>query len=140
MKAIILAGGLGSRLKPLTDDTPKPLLLIKGKPIVERCIDNLAKHDIKEIILSIGYKAEKIKDYFGDGSRFNVKIDYNIEEVPLGTGGAVKDILKKFGINEDFVLVWGDNLGDFDFTKLKNAHEKNDGIITMALTPREDVE
>ena len=140
MKAIILAGGLGSRLKPLTDDTPKPLLLIKGKPIVERCIDNLAKHDIKEIILSIGYKAEKIKDYFGDGSRFNVKIDYNIEEVPLGTGGAVKDILKKFGINEDFVLVWGDNLGDFDFTKLKNAHKKNDGIITMALTPREDVE
>ena len=90
MKAIILAGGLGTRLRPLTDKTPKPLLPIKGTPIIEHAINNFKKHGIKDIILSIGYKAEKIKEYFGDGSRIGVNISYCIEEEPLGTGGAIK--------------------------------------------------
>jgi len=140
MKAIILAGGLGERLKPLTLATPKPLLPIKGKPIVQRTIENLKKHGIIEIILSVGYKSEKIKDYFGNGEKFGVNITYNVEESPLGTGGAVKEIVKKFGINEDFVLVWADNLTDVNIGQLIAEHTKNKGLVTMTLNVREDLE
>ena len=140
MKAVILAGGLGERLRPLTNETPKPLLRIHGKPIVERCIENLKKHGINEIILSIGYKADKIKKYFGNGSKFDIKIEYNVEDEPLGTGGAVKDIVKRFDLKENFILLWGDNLADFNIVKLIKSHESNGGMITMTLTKREDVE
>jgi len=140
MKAIILAGGLGERLKPLTIETPKPLLPIRGKPIVERCIENLKKNGINEIILSIGYKAEKIIDYFGNGDGWGIKLVYNVEKELLGTGGAVKDIVKKFGIVDNFVLVWGDNLADFDIKGMIEEHLENKGMITMSLTEREDVE
>ena len=85
MKAIILAGGIGERLRPLTLETPKPLLPIQRKPIVQRCIENLKNHNINEIILSIGYMGDKIKNYFGNGEKLSVNIQYNNEEIPLGT-------------------------------------------------------
>ncbi len=140
MRAIILAGGLGRRLKPLTDRIPKPLLPIKGKPLLEWVILNLRKHEITDIVLSIGYKAEMIREYFGDGSHLRVKIHYNVESEPLGTGGAVKDIVKKMDITESFILVWGDNLADYNFTEMIRFHKKNHALLTMALTSREDVE
>ena len=140
MKAVILVGGLGTRLRPLTDNTPKPLLPIKGRATVLRAIDNLAKHGVKDIILSMGYKADMIKEQLGDGTEFGVNIEYNVEEELLGTGGAVKDVVNKFGLKDDFVLVWGDNVGDFNISELLDAHKNNDGLITMTLTPREDVE
>ncbi|MBW2977231.1 nucleotidyltransferase family protein [Candidatus Woesearchaeota archaeon] len=138
MKAIILAGGLGTRLRPLTNTIPKPLLLIKGKPIIEHAITNLKKHGISDIILSIGYKAGEIKKYFGDGIKFGVNISYSIEEEPLGTGGAVRFAAKD--IKEHFILLWGDNLMDLDVSRLINSHKENNAKITMTLTPREDVE
>lgn len=137
MKAIILAGGLGTRLRPLTDETPKPLLLISGKPIIEHAIINFKKHGIEEIILSIGYRAEKIKEYFGDGKKWNVKIDYCIEDSPLGTGGALKKAAE--GINETFVAINGDNLADFDWTAAIETHKKNNAKITLQLFPVDDV-
>ena len=137
-KAIILAGGLGERLRPLTLDTPKPLLQIKEKPILQYCIENIKRNGINEIIISIGYQAEKIKEYFKDGSDFNVKIDYVIEKDPLGTGGAVKEAAK--AINEPFLLIWGDNLMDIDIVKMSKEHKNNNALVTMALTEREDVE
>lgn len=140
MKAIILAGGLGNRLRPLTDNTPKPLLPIRGKPIVQRCIENLKANGIKDIILSIGYKAEKIQDYLGNGKKFGVNIKYNIEKELLGTGGAVKQVVNKLGISDDFILVWGDNLAEFDIKDMIKSHSDMNGLITMSLTPREDVE
>jgi mannose-1-phosphate guanylyltransferase len=140
MKAIILAGGLGERLKPLTLVTPKPLLKIRGKPIVERAIENLKTHNIEEVILSIGYKAEMIKDYFEKYNSHPLKIHFHVEEMPLGTGGAVKEITQKFNINEDFILLWGDNIANFDISGMINSHLNNKASITMALTPREDVE
>ena len=88
--AIILAGGLGTRLRPLTDKTPKPLLPIKEKPIISHIIENLKKFGVKNIILSIGYKAEDIQEHFKDGSHLGVNISYSIETEPLGTGGAIK--------------------------------------------------
>ena len=136
--AIILAGGLGTRLKPLTDETPKPLLPIKGKPIVQHLIDNFKKYGVNKIILSIGYKSEQITEYFGDGSRFGVKMAYSIEKEPSGTGGAVK--LAAQGLTSPFFLAWGDNLADFDYHALYKAYLRDAPQVTMALTPREDVE
>ncbi len=137
MKAIILAGGLGTRLRPLTDNTPKPLLPVKGKPIIEHAILNFKKHGIEEIILSIGYKADTIKEYFGDGSKWGVKISYCIEDQPLGTGGALK--MASAGISETFVAINGDNLADFDWTAAIETHKKNQAKVTLQLFPVEDV-
>lgn len=142
MKAVILVGGLGSRLRPYTDHTPKPLLPVGGKPILEVAIDNLAKHHIEEVILAVGYKADTIKNHFGDGSQKGIKISYNIEEEGklLGTGGAVKEVVDKFKLSEPFLLLWGDNLANYDLTKLRNHHKEQNTKISMALTKREDVE
>jgi len=140
MKAIILAGGLGERLRPLTDKIPKPLLKVKGKPIIEWCIENLKNNGFVDIILSVGYKADMIENYLKDGSKLGVNIIYNIEDEPLGTGGAVKEICKKFKIKEPFILVWGDNLANYNFKQMLEQHKKTNATITMALTKREDVE
>jgi len=137
MKAIILAGGLGTRLRPLTNETPKPLLLIKGKPIIEHAILNFKKHGILDIVLSVGFKADKIQAYFGDGSSFGVNISYCIEDEPLGTGGALKKATQ--GIDETFVAINGDNLADFDWTQALATHKKMGAKITLQLYPVEDV-
>lgn len=137
MKAIILAGGLGTRLRPLTEITPKPLLLVQGRPIVEQAILNFKKHGINEIILSIGYLSEKIKEYFGSGEKWGINISYCIEDSPLGTGGALKKAAE--GIGETFVAINGDNLADFDWTSALAAHQKNQAKITLALFPVDDV-
>jgi len=138
MKAIILAGGLGTRLRPLTDTTPKPLLPVKGKPTMQWAIENLKQHGITDIILAISFFADKVQDYFGDGQELSVNLSYSIEAEPLGTGGAVKQASEKIG--DDFILIWGDNLMDINITELITQHKKYNGLVTMALTPREDVE
>jgi len=137
MKAIILAGGLGERLRPLTNDTPKPLLPINGKPIIQHAIENFKKHHIKDIILSIGFEADKIKEYFKDGSDFGVNISYCIEDEPLGTGGAIKEAAKD--IHETFLVINGDNLADFDWTSIIKLHKEKEAKITLALFPVDDV-
>jgi mannose-1-phosphate guanylyltransferase len=138
MKAIILAGGLGTRLRPLTENTPKPLLPIQNKPIMQHAIENLKSHNITEIIQGVSYHADKIKEHFKDGSHLGVKISYSIEDSPLGTGGAVKQAAK--GITKPFLLIWGDNLMNVDINKLKEIHKRNNAQLTMTLTPRKDVE
>lgn len=137
MKAIILAGGLGTRLRPLTDNIPKPLLPIKGKPIIEHAILNFKKHGIVDIILSIGYRADQIKEYFGDGSKWGVNIGYCVEEEPLGTGGAIRKAAT--GLEETFLVINGDNLADFDWKELVLTHQRTNGKITLALFPVENV-
>jgi mannose-1-phosphate guanylyltransferase len=138
MKVIILVGGLGTRLRPLTDKIPKPFLPIKGKPIVQYAIDNLKHYGINDIILAVSYHADKIKSYFKDGKEFGVNISYSLEETPLGTGGAVKQAAKE--INEDFLLLWGDNLMDINLGQLCKQHKETNAKITMTLTQRKDVE
>ncbi len=135
--AVILAGGLGTRLRPLTDSTPKPLLPIKGRPIIEHAIINFRNQGIKRIILSIGYMADKIKSYFGDGSSFGVNIEYCIENEPLGTGGALKKCAEM--VKGTFFAINGDNLADFDWTSMLKEHKKNKAKITLALYPVDDV-
>ena len=137
MKAIILAGGLGTRLRPLTYEVPKPLIPVKGKPLLEYAILNFKKHSITDIVLSIGYKSEKIKEYFGDGNKLGVNISYSIEDSPLGTGGAIKKAAKDF--KETFVAINGDNLADFNWTEMIKMHKEKHAKITLALFPVEDV-
>lgn len=137
MKAIILAGGLGTRLRPLTENIPKPLLPVKGKPIIEHAIENFRRHGITDIILSIGYMADKIKEYFGTGEKWGVNITYAVEEGPLGTGGALKNAAA--GLHETFVAINGDNLADFDWSAAIDTHKKSGAKITLSLYPVEDV-
>ncbi|MEK6845255.1 MAG: nucleotidyltransferase family protein [Nanoarchaeota archaeon] len=136
--AIILAGGLGTRLKPLTDEIPKPLIPIKNKPLLQYLIEHFHKYGVTNIILSVGYKEEQIKAYFGDGAKFGVKMTYSSESLPLGTGGAIMKAAQ--GLTQPFFLQWGDNLMDIDWREMEQEYSSDDASIIMALTPREDVE
>jgi NDP-sugar pyrophosphorylase family protein len=135
-KALILAGGKGTRLKPITHEIPKPLILIKGRPILEHILDLLRQHNVKDIIMSIGYKKEQIKNYFGDGSKFGVNIVYVEEDKSQGTAGAIK--LAKQYHNDTFIIVNGDNLYDLDITDIFTFHKQHHAIATMALTSTKD--
>lgn len=131
MKAVILAGGKGERLQPLTHKIPKPLLTIKDRTILEYVIDYLKKHGIRDLILTIGYRGDQIREYFGDGKKFGVKIEYSVEEKPLGTAGCLVPIKKK--LNDTFILIGGDNLTKMDLKNFIDFHKKKRGILTAAL-------
>ena len=135
-KAIILAGGKGTKMKPMTNFLPKPMLRIHDKPILEHNIELLKRHGIKDIIISIGYRGEKIKEYFGDGSQIGVNITYVKEKSPLGTGGPLN--LLKGKINDTFVMLNGDELKDIDLEDMFMFHRKNKSTATIALTTVED--
>lgn len=140
MKAIILAGGEGTRLHPLTYTIPKPLIKIGNLTLTEQVFNILKKVGVDEVFLGIGYMAEKIKDYFGDGTKFDLKIGYLIEEKPMGTAGPLI-LLKRNGqqINEDFITVNGDNLFNFDLAGWLRFHQNHGGIATIALKEIDDV-
>ena len=136
--AVILTGGMGNRLKPLTDKIPKSLLPIQGKPVVEHVILNMKKYGVTNVILSIGYRAEQIQKYFKDGSQLGVDITYAIETTPLGTGGAIKQAAR--GIDKPFILAWGNNLMNLDLASMYKTYLRDAPQVTMALIPRENVE
>ncbi|MBW6461686.1 MAG: nucleotidyltransferase family protein [DPANN group archaeon] len=131
MKAVILAGGKGTRLRPLTYAVPKPLLPINEKPMMEHIILHMKNHGITEFIISVGYLGYQIKNYFNDGSELGVKIEYITEETPLGTAGCLNLIKDK--LTETFLLIGGDNLTNLNFTKFTEFHKKHDGILSVAL-------
>lgn len=137
-EAFILAGGKGERLRPLTLKIPKPLIPVKGKPILEYNIEALANFGVKKVVLGLGYMAEKIKETFGDGSKFGIEIIYSIEKEFLGTGGALK--LAEKEINGRFIMLNGDNLADFDFSNMLEVHERNSALGTITLVEVENVE
>ncbi|EAK0364651.1 D-glycero-D-manno-heptose 1-phosphate guanosyltransferase [Campylobacter jejuni] len=131
MQAIILCGGLGTRLKSVIKDIPKPMAPINHKPFLEFIFEYLKKQGIKEVILAVSYKYEVIKEYFKD-EFLGIKIKYSIEKEPLGTGGAIKETLK-FVKNEAYVLN-GDTFFDIDLSKLK----LNESKICLALKQMND--
>lgn len=135
-KAFILAGGRGTRLKPITDEIPKPLIPVQGKPVLEHCIDLLKKYGITEIIISVGYKADNIKEYFGDGRKFGVSIIYVEEQKPLGTAGPLK-LAQEF-LKETFVMCNADELKNVDLVDMYMLHKENNSLGTIALTTVED--
>lgn len=117
MKAVILAGGLGSRLKPFTEVIPKPLLPLGEKSLLELQIELLKKNGFDEIFLAVNYKADLIKSYLGDGSRYGVKLNYSLEEKPLGTCGPIS-LLKNELKDEPFLLMNGDILTKAKFNEI----------------------
>ena len=114
MKALILAGGMGKRLRPLTDDKPKPMIPISNKPILEWQIDWLKSHNIRDIVLCTGYMGDNISEYFGNGEKFDVNIEYSKEEEPLGTGGALMQSHSLLESHSNFVVIHGDVMTDID--------------------------
>ena len=132
-KAVILAGGRGTQLRPYTYEIPKPLLPVKGTPILEHLILQLKKNGITEIIIAISYLGEKIKDYFGDGSKLGVSIEYSEETDNLQTGGAVKKIKDKLN-DESFLVIHGDILTNISFADLIQYHKDQGTVATVALT------
>lgn len=114
--AVILAGGRGERLRPLTDSIPKPMIRIKGKPFLQYQLELLSKYNIADIILCVGFLHDTIIDYFGDGSGQNVSIRYSIEDIFLGTGGALKYAQEH--LPQDFLLLYGDSYLPIDYTRL----------------------
>jgi NDP-sugar pyrophosphorylase family protein len=135
-KAIILAGGKGTRMKALTNSLPKPMLRIQDRPILEHNIELLKRHGIKDIVISIGYRGEQIKEYFGDGSQLGVSISYIEEEEPMGTAGPLN--LLRGQLNDTFILMNGDELKDIDLEDMFEFHKKNKSTATLALTTVED--
>lgn len=130
-KVVLMAGGLGTRLQPLTDDTPKPLLKVGTKPILETIINNFATYGFTDIIISVNYKAEMIKNYFGDGSKFGVHITYIEEQKRLGTAGALSLLLEK--PNEPFFVMNGDLLTNVNFSHFLDFHSFGNAIATMCV-------
>jgi NDP-sugar pyrophosphorylase family protein len=131
MKAVILAGGKGTRLRPLTLKTPKPLLPVDKKPILEHVIEYLKGHGITDLIVTVEYMGDKVIDYFGDGKKFGVNIEYSKETKPLGTAGCLSPIKDK--LDETFILIGGDNLTKLNLGEFIRFHKRNKGILTAAL-------
>lgn len=132
-KAVILAGGKGKNLKSDYLTLPKPLMPVKGKPILEHLIENLKEIGVEEIVICLGHQGEKIKQYFADGKRFGVKIDYSEEETPLGTGGAIKKI-RSFLAGQSFLILHGDVFILLNLKDLINFHKEQETVGTVALT------
>jgi NDP-sugar pyrophosphorylase family protein len=131
MKAVILAGGLGTRLKPFTEVIPKPLLPIGEKAVLEIQIEHLKKHGFKEIYLATNYKSDYIEKFFGDGSRYGVKLIVSRENKPLGTVGPLT--LLKSELKDHFVVMNGDVLSNIDFTKFYNYAIEKDTLLTVSV-------
>ncbi len=133
MKAVILVGGEGTRLRPLTCNMPKAIVPILNKPFLEHLLSYLRKHGIEEVILAVGYNPKPIRDCLGDGSRLGVRIHYLMEESPLGTAGAVKNAEPL--LDDTFVVFNGDILTEIDLTAMIKRHREVQPKVSIALTP-----
>lgn len=137
MKAVILAGGEGTRLRPITFLNPKPMLPLINRPFMENFVLWLKSHKIEDIIFSTGYLPEVFRNYFGDGSRFGVKFTYVVEKEPLDTCGGVKNVEEYLG-NNSFMVFNGDILSSLDLTDMIAFHRKKKADITISLACVED--
>jgi mannose-1-phosphate guanylyltransferase len=157
LKAAILAAGKGERLGKLTRDIPKPMIKVQGKPILEHNIDLCRSFNIREIYINVHHLGTQISDYFEDGSRFGVKIQYSVEDELLGTAGAVKTIAKRFWVNDvsefnneslhskavqkidPFFVIYGDNFSNYNLKNILDRHSLRKPIATIGFHYREDV-
>jgi mannose-1-phosphate guanylyltransferase len=136
MQAVILAGGKGTRLRPLTIHTPKPIMPLVGRPFLFYQLDLLRRADIHDVVLSLSYQPNKIKDVFGDGSHYDMRIEYTVEPQPLGTAGAYKNAE---GVIDSATVVFnGDILTDLDLNEVIRFHRERKALVTIVLTPVEN--
>ena len=136
LKGVILAGGFGKRLKPITDNRPKPMIEILGKPIIEWQIKLLSKNNITEIVICVGYLKEQIINHIASGNKFKVKVAYVVEEEPLGTGGALKNTQALLKDEKNgFFMINGDILTNIEFNALSNKSEFNSIAVVPLKSP-----
>ena len=138
MKVVILAGGFGTRLRPLTYTQPKPMLQIVGKPVIEHIVEYLRSYGFFDIILTTNYLRNQVIGHLGHGEKYGVNIIYPFEEDPLGTAGSVKNISQH--LNETFLVIQGDNITDFDLNSIIKFHKKKGQLATMMVHPVPDPE
>lgn len=135
MKAFVLCGGKGTRLRPYTYSVPKPMLKVRGKPILQHVVENLKLNGITDLVLTVGYKREQIMGYFKDGKPFGVRIEYAIENEPKNTAGSILEYKGK--IHETFFVVMGDHITDINLKKMLESHKKARAFATLALAKHE---
>ena len=131
MKAVVMAGGEGTRLRPLTSNQPKPMVPIVGKPCMEHILDLLRRHGMNEVVVTLAFMPQAIRTYFGDGTTLEMDVDYSVEEQPLGTAGSVR--LARERLEETFLVISGDALCDVDLTALVAAHREKGAAVTIGL-------
>ena len=136
--AILLVGGFGTRLMPLTKNTPKPMLTVAGVPVTEHQIAMAKAAGISEIVLATSYLSDVFIPYFGDGSKWGIKIKYAVEKEPLGTGGAIRNAAQLLDSNESVVILNGDVLSSHNLREQIRQHEANDADVTLHLTEVQD--
>jgi mannose-1-phosphate guanylyltransferase / phosphomannomutase len=131
MKAVVMAGGEGTRLRPLTSNQPKPMVPVVGKPCMEHILDLLRRHGFEEVIVTLAFLPQAIKSYFGDGEGLGMAIEYSLEESPMGTAGSVR--LAASRLDGTFVVISGDALTDFDLGAVVDFHREREAAVTIAL-------
>ena len=131
MNAVVMAGGAGSRLRPLTINRPKPMVPLVNKPVMAHIMDLLRRHGITNVVVTLQYMADLVQDYFGDGSAMGMTINYSIEEVPLGTAGSVKNAQQY--LDETFIVISGDAVTDFDLGAIIEYHKSREAVATLTL-------
>lgn len=138
MKAVILSAGKGTRLYPLTETVPKPMLPVRGKPVLEHNLMLLAQHGVKDVCVNLHHQPEVIRKHFGSGEKWGVRIHYAFEPELLGTAGGVKNFEATLG-HEAFFVIYGDNFTDYDLSAIARFHEEKGGLATIAVFEKEDV-
>ena len=136
--AILLVGGFGTRLMPLTKNTPKPMLTVAGIPVTEHQLNMAKAAGITRIVLATSYLAELFTPYFGDGSKWGMQIQYAVEKSPLGTGGAIRNAAKLIDSSESIVILNGDVLSSHNLAEQIRQHEAHDADVTLHLTKVDD--
>ncbi len=136
MKAVVMAGGQGTRLRPLTSNQPKPMVPIVNKPCIQHILELVQRHGINEVVMTLAFLPRLIRNYFGDGSSLGMRIDYTVEETPAGTAGSIR--LAKDLLDDTFLVISGDALTDFDLTKVIDFHREREAMVTIALTSVEN--
>ena len=131
MKAVVMAGGEGTRLRPLTSNQPKPMVPIVGRPCMEHIVNLLKEHDIEDIVVTLAFMPQAIRTYFGDGEPYGVRMRYSVEESPAGTAGSVR--LAADELDDTFVVISGDALCDVDLSELVAAHRRHEASVTIGL-------
>lgn len=137
--ALIVAGGEGTRLRPLTYEIPKPMVPVNGRPVLEHIIDELKRNGISKVYISVGYKAPSIIKHFEDYKVEGVNIECISETELLGTGGAIKQALSSMKLGENVLVLWGDNLFKFNLGDMYDVHAKENALITFGLVEVPDV-
>src|SRR5712671_600114 len=129
MKAVVMAGGEGTRLRPLTSNQPKPMVPIVGKPCMEHILELLREHGMEDVVVTVAFLPQAIRSYFGDGESLGIRVEYSVEESPLGTAGSVRLAAGK--LDGTFLVISGDALCDVDLGKLVAFHREKGASVTI---------